>query len=363
MLRIALCLGLSLVLTPAPLVAQTRFDQPRTFIITDRCEAHASIRKKTEAVPLRIGGEYRAIGENKPTGASHAFIEVGGKRKWVALDCGHYRRKTGAVGERPATDSDCLPFFDDRHNPVSLSGSGSVDVTPPPPDTAPFGHAVNEVCGVPGKRVARGELQALLAAHPVVLERIRSFTKGRVFPDQSPPAGTGAYLEDLADAWSAARGYQHIFCGEPERGGSIGGLHFRGRYLELQEKGLACRLAGNSRNEEVAPGTIYSVGVRMEVNGGSAQQRVKGYGLTLSAEDIFKIATRAFSENPTRSRSSQGCLLEVEDEGERFTTVFVRRRTGIRTFFPDASPSTGRDPACAAVIPVPPVEESGRTRQ
>jgi hypothetical protein len=90
---------------------------------------------------------------------------------------------------------------------------------------------------------------------------------------------------------------------------------------------------------------------------------VKGYGLTLSAEDIFKVATRAFAENPSRSDSSQGCLLAVEDDGKRFTTVFVRRRKGIRTFFPDATPNTGRDPACVAAILLPPGKASGRSRQ
>jgi hypothetical protein len=147
-------------------------------------------------------------------------------------------------------------------------------------------------------------------------------------------------------------GFDHIFCGEPAAGGSIGGLHFRGRYLQLQEQGLACRLPNNRGNEEIVPGTIYTLGVVMQVNGATARQSIKGYGLTLSAEDIFKVVTRGFGENPTQSSSSQGCLLTVEDDGARFVTVFVRRKLGVRTFFPDATPDRGRNPDCAAEIVV-----------
>jgi hypothetical protein len=121
----------------------------------------------------------------------------------------------------------------------------------------------------------------------------------------------------------------------------------------LQRDGVACRLADNQDSEEVAPGILYSVGVQIRTDDRSAQSDRKGYGLTLSAEDIFKLVTRAFMENPSSGSSNQGCILSVQDEGKRFDAVFVRRRRGIRTFFPDATPDTRRNPACAAKIPLP----------
>ncbi len=88
-------------------------------------------------------------------------------------------------------------------------------------------------------------------------------------------------------------------------------------------------------------------------DGGWASFHIRGYGLTLSAADLIKIITRAFAENPTSSNSSSGCLLDVTDGGVNFTTVFVRRAKGIRTFFPDATPDVGGTQPCAAPIVLP----------
>lgn len=350
------CLGAA-----SPAVAQVFFEQPRNFVVTGSCNAYSSIKKQRDPTSLRIGEGYSALGENRRDAPSHATIEVAGKRKWVALACGRYEGEgQGAPAPAPVPtpvparpDPDCLPFFDEARNPVALRGSGRVDVTPPAPEIAPFGHAVNRLCGDFGTKVTPSAYRSLLQSYPDVLERTRAFTKGRVFPGRSTPTGLGGYLDDLTDAWFAADGFGHIFCGEPGRGGSVGGLHFRGRYLQLQREGVACRLRGNRHNEEVAPGAIYSVGVQILTNGRSARSERKGYGLTLGAEDMLKLVTRAFAENPASGRSNQGCLLSVQDDGKRFKAVFVRRREGIRTFYPDATPDTSRNPACVAKIPLP----------
>ena len=340
-------------MAPSAAYAQVMFDTPRNFVVSEACEAYTSFRNETHPVALTIGQGYRALGENRTPGATHAYIEVNGERKWAAISCGGYE---GA----PVGPDQCLPFFDDERNPVSLPPFGMVDVTPPAPEVMPLGEAVNAVCGTPGKKVSRDELKAMLSDHPEVLDRIQAYTGGRVYAGRPLPASREAYLEDLTDAWFAIHGFDHIFCGEPKRGGSIGGFHFRGRYLQLQQQGVACRMADNRDDEEVQPGSIYTVGVVMQVNGGIARNDVKGYGLTLSAEDIFKVATRAFVENPTESSSSTGCLLTVEDDGERFATVFVRRKSGIRTFYPDATPDTERNDPCAAKLVLPTSGSSGQ---
>ena len=95
------------------------------------------------------------------------------------------------------------------------------------------------------------------------------------------------------------------------------------------------------------------MGAKIKVNGGEASSRIKGYGLTLSAADILKVATKAFAENPTASTESKGCLLPLEDEGKQFTTVFVRRAGGIRTFYPDATPDPKKNRDCKAEIVLP----------
>ena len=92
------------------------------------------------------------------------------------------------------------------------------------------------------------------------------------------------------------------------------------------------------------------MGVKMKAaNGQFAQSPVKGYGLTLSGEDIFKAVTKAFADNPTTSQDSTACLLPITDDGRNFTNVFVRRATGIRTFYPDATPEK-KDPNCKSAV-------------
>jgi hypothetical protein len=148
------------------------------------------------------------------------------------------------------------------------------------------------------------------------------------------------FLNDLTDIWFNVVGFDHVFCGEPVQGGSIGGLHFVGRYVELQNKGLAGRLANNTSREEVVPNTIYTMGVVMKVGTGTAQSSIKGYPYTLNAEEILSIASLGYKNNPNTSTTNQACLLNVTDEGRTFKAVFVRRQGGIRTFYPDATPDS-----------------------
>lgn len=356
-------LALLAALAPAPLApvhAQAFYENPQVFTLARDCVATTSIRKKTNPVALNAGSHVVALGENKFPGGTHAFVEVCGERKWLDLACGQLQQLTdsgrdnGEGGDDDEPLDACLDFFDNEDNP--LPGIG--DVTPPPPVLNAFDRAIMKVCGAPGKVVKPEEFHALLAAHPAVLDRIEHFTGGRVYGNRPPPDSPAAYLEQLTDAWFKIKAFDHILCGQPEPGGMIGGLHFHGRYLALQELELACRLEDTGRTE-VVDGVIYSMPVRMQVRGGFAQSPIKGFGLTLNAEELLKLVTRAFAENPTASSNSTGCLLEVTDKAVsgddevRFTTVFVRRANGIRTFYPDATPNGPGDhdnPRCSQAI-------------
>lgn len=350
--------------------AQEFFAAPRDFVIDKACEAYASIKKKSNPSALDVGKAYPGRGLNKSDGATHAFIRVGSDSKWVALECGRFAdgvavpgASAGAPGSpqgtaqsRSASDrsAQCLPFFDEATDTVTAGFGGAVDITPKPPQLDAFDKAINATCGAPGKVVGRDEFKAMFRSNPAVLERLKSYTGGKVFGDRWARASTEDYLADLTEAWFAIAAFDHIFCGEPSSGGGkIGGLHFHGRYLQLQTDGNACRMNNFAQNE-VVPGVIYTMGVIMKnADGRMVRDARKGYGLTLSGEDIFKTVTRAFSENPTASTDSTGCLLPVSDDGKAFTAVFVRRAAGIRTFYPDATPN-GRggkiNPPCATPI-------------
>jgi Bacterial EndoU nuclease len=239
--------------------------------------------------------------------------------------------------------SGTVPFFDAVNNPKSglkYPAGVAVDVTPVPPTLNAFDQAVSNVCGVPGKKVSRTEFQTLMTNNPTVLASI----KARMGISSS--LSDTVFLNDLTNIWFNAEGFNHVLCGEPVSGGAIGGLHFAGRYLQLQNQGLAGRLDNNTANEEVVSGAIYTIGAKMIVNDATAQSSIKGFGYTLNAEDILAIGGYAYNRNPNSGSTSRACNLSLTDDGNSFTTIFVAKTNGVRTFYPDATPSSA-NPTCA----------------
>ncbi len=330
------------------------FTVPGLFKIEKPCKGYTSKNSLSGAVDLQVNRTFEALSENSRVNGSHVRLIVDAKHKWVELTCGNY------VGERPPfrnqqnsqpePNDDCLKFFDDENNPVPVGFGGNVDITPSAPVIERFGAEVNTICGEPGKKTSRNEFIQLMKRHPDVLADLIKFTGGKVFANRPAQQDPEVYLEQLTQAWYSLGAFDHIFCGEPKAFGNIGGLHYHGRYQQLQESGEACRLPNYSANE-VVPGAIYTMGVKMKYSGGrTSSDNVKGYGLTLSASDILKAATRAFAENPTVNTSSTGCILKLTDNQQKFSTVFVRREKGIRTFYPDATPDFNRNPYCVHPI-------------
>jgi len=345
--------ALTIILASTTL-AEVKLKGSPLFVIEAACDATTSIRTKKHPFRLKPGDRFQAFSLNKNRDASHIRVRINGDLKWVALACG---RLTGGSEELPGnrtTDRACLPFFDSVDNPVQLGVGGRVDITPDPSKLKlnRFDKAVQKICGPAGKAVSASEFKSLMRANMEVLKSIYAFTGGQVFANRPKPANLDAYLEDLREVWFNNHGFEHIYCGEPGSKGGIGGLHFHGRYLQLQKSQEACRLENFSRNE-VMEGAIYTMGVRMKnADNKFVRHEMKGYGLTLSAEDILKAVTLAFRQNPTQSSKNLGCIVSLKDDGKAFKAVFVRTAAGIRTFFPDATPNAGRyqNPYCSNEI-------------
>jgi hypothetical protein len=337
----SILLGVGLSVQIADTVyAQTFFPTPKTFTVTKSCNATTSLSGGSP-VALTVNKGYVALGENKIPDGTHSRITVQGVGdRWVALSCGTYGTVNGGgnTGGGATLPSGTVAFFDNINNPVSGLKFGSpADVTPVAPPLNAFDTAVVNLCGAPGKVVSTNEFRSMMNANPTVLENIKAAV--------SPTSSTPDFLTELTNMWFNIKGFDHVMCGEPVAGGSIGGLHFFGRYVELQNKGLAGRLTNNLNNEEVLSGSVYTMGVKMKVGDSTSQSTIKGYGYTLNAEEILRVGSYAFKKNPTTSSTSTACILPVTDDGKSFKMVFVRRNNGIRTFFPDATPST-TDPAC-----------------
>ena len=145
------------------------------------------------------------------------------------------------------------------------------------------------------------------------------------------------FLQDLTNIWFKNKGFEHIFCGEIYNENDIGGLHFYGRYLQLQEHKIGGRLPVNPGRQEVIPGVIYTMGVVIKQPNRIVRDVIKGYGYLTNAEELLVDVTKVYKQ---QKNTEGACIYQQLDKetGKIFPTVFVRKNRGIITFYPDATP-------------------------
>jgi hypothetical protein len=227
------------------------------------------------------------------------------------------------------------PFFDRVDNPeLHSSPVGKlVDITPPPPELSVFDRDLLQVCGGLGDRVQPQDFKALMKAYPEIFHRIKSAVDGEIFAGRNTEA---EFLEDLTIIWFKRHGFEHIFCGAI-RGRKIKGMHYVGRYLQLQELGLAGRLSYNWRDEEVIPDVVYTLGIVLKYGKETLIDRRTGYALITDAIELLIAATQAFK---TESHGKTVCTFAVVDAdfGASYPAVFVKEDNAIVTFYPDVTP-------------------------
>jgi hypothetical protein len=311
------------------------------FVATERCQAFESIRRETNpgnvlTVPTQ---SYPARALNREDG-DFVFVDVSAvapnavpRTRWVSLACGDLFRQADDP-QRPDDPVEPVagfaPFFDAEDRPPS-------DPTPRPPTLSAFDRAMLKVCGDWGVRPTRADFRATLddPALTADVTRIYDALGGTILGPRRDPAG---FKEELAAIWFDEDGFRHIFCGEPS-GGTIGGLHFVGRYLEMQERGWG-GLAARCNSTEIVP-PVYTFGVRYRIaRGGLRTACPKGYALNLDASEILIEATKAFKLMLPRTTGKAMCLHKVTEGGQRdYLTVFVIKNGAVRTFYPDASPT------------------------
>ncbi len=241
-----------------------------------------------------------------------------------------------SVNAQSQPNTQLLPFFDNVDNPVPVGfpAGQKLDITPSPPLLNSFDQAVLQICGPIGTKVSSNKFKQLLSFYPDVLQKLQQASGGELRPGRRNKA---QFLEDLTNIWFKRRGFEHIFCGEIYNANDIGGLHFHGRYLQLQNEGIGGRLANNQRREEVVPGVIYTMGVVLKQENRTVTDVIKGYGYLSNAEEMLIDTTRIFK---LQENTEGACISNVRDRetGKLFTTVFVRKQKAIVTFYPDATP-------------------------
>jgi hypothetical protein len=210
-------------------------------------------------------------------------------------------------------------------------------MTPPPPPLTVFDRAMLEVCGSWGSRVSARRFRAALD-RPEIAADVDAILTALADVLDRQGASPERLKDRLTTVWFGAEGFQHIFCGEPgeER---LGGLHYRGRYLQLQEEELAGRMTPVAcLNTEIVP-PVYTIGVEYSTPGGRiAGDCPTGYPHDLGARDLLVEATRAYA-SLGRVRGKAMCLHQVESSEGRYMAVLVVERQAIRTFYPDATPA------------------------
>lgn len=233
--------------------------------------------------------------------------------------------------------SEFIPFFDNENNPVPVGfpRGQELDISPVSPQLNKFDQAVLNICGSIGTKVNSENFKQLMRSHPEVLQKLQTVTGGELRPGRR---GKSDFIQDLTNIWFRGKGFEHVFCGEINSPTKIGGLHFYGRYLQLQNQGIAGRLPNNDSKQEVVPGVIYTMGISINDGKVRAVDTLKGYGYLSNAEELLIDATRAFK---LQGNNEGACIFNVKDAetGKTFPSVFVNRNQAIVTFYPDATPN------------------------
>lgn len=329
--------------------ASAYYELPGLFIPENDCQAFVSIKKETNPGDVTVvpGQTYQARALNKERGDwVHVDIpNASPQTRWVSLSCGDlYVRYGDDVGpgrpepEEPVDDgvvSTFRPFFNN-------SNDGPQDYSPLPPTLTALDTAVLNVCGAWGSKPSKNAFRSMLDQDAVKgeVDQIYNSLNGTL---RDQKLDLRAFKDEFSTIWFKVDGFAHIFCGEPSQGG-IGGLHFAPRYLQLQQQGKA-GLAERCNRAELVSNFIYTLGVQFEAPGGRIKTACpKGYGYNLDARELFIEATEGYNAMAKRTSGKAMCLERVA-EGN-YLAVFVIKDGGIRTFYPDASPSCdGNRPA------------------
>jgi Bacterial EndoU nuclease len=322
-----------------------------TFTATQICPATKKIAGNNPGnVRTVVGTTYSSIGFNSAA-RTDILLKIAGvtpSQRWVKSSCGDFQASGSPNPDPGSGNINLLPFFDNQNNPIPVNfpvGS-SKDITPPPPQLEQFDRKVLTMCGTGfDAPVSEQSFRQLLQDYPDVLNKLKNAAGGMIKPNRGTDP---AFTDDLVQIWFSQRGFKHILCGEisdkrrPDNVPVLDGLHFYGRYLQLQQQSgtRAGRYSDPDTKQEVVDRVIYTFGTRV-VKGNTtiAEGPIKGYSYVLNAQEILIHATKAFKLFNPVAGQPPACLYKVSDpDAAPFQAVFVKKEGAIRTFYPDATP-------------------------
>jgi len=235
------------------------------------------------------------------------------------------------------------PFFDDDKETWSV---------PEEPELTDFDLDVLMLCGGWGTEVKATDFEIMMAtdSNKAVVERLRNALGNRIF---SKVDNDRQFIQQLRRVWFEQKGFQHVFCGEPDYS-NLGGFHYAARYWQAQDKGWAGyrKLKRNINHRPIAmcrkfylkeniKPPIYSIGVKYRdpLSGKERVKCVSGYNRQMHAEAILIAGTRAFKQANRRvgKNSKEACLYKTRQREvkEHFSQMVIKQRA-LRTFYPIA---------------------------
>lgn len=167
----------------------------------------------------------------------------------------------------------CSPFFD--RNELTQQ-------KPPIPEPIQdIDLDVLRACGSIRGKVTKEEFKAFIKRYFIQLKP--------TFPSEWTGLEQIEIIKLLLQIWVEHDAFNHIFCGE-WKDGTIQGLHYWPRYLQLQFENTACYF--KSDEEELGEGGVFTIGVKS--TDGANKNSKKGYAITQNAIELLKIGNHAF---------------------------------------------------------------------
>ena len=185
---------------------------------------------------------------------------------------------------------------------------------------------VLRICGKWGNGVSNQDLHSLFENYPDITNKLLSI-------DDS------LNINKLVKLWTNNDGFEHVFCGEKEEDGDLGGLHYAPRYKELYEIGVISMCPPNKAdcfdifNEVVPEKGIYSIPVSYINNENKWKLKpVNGYNIEMNANEILYQATKGYFDLADR-RSCFHKIPHTDAHPEHYAVIVSVTGDDITTFY------------------------------
>lgn len=277
----------------------------------NKCELYSSVTKQEDIGDVKtvIGKEYMVVdtaGVNYPDYVHVKIDNEYPEDRWVHKSCGSISAKDTFT-----------PFFvEDGKN----EGQAMF------PTTTKFDELALKKCGDWGSAIVKEDLDILFSGK--VLQHLYVNLDKSVITKN---ADIDAFKKELVTVWLQNTAFEHVICGEPTGSHVLGGLHYVGRYLDLQKNhwgGLNDSCAAQEIRDPV-----YTIGVDfLNSYGDMTVKCPSGYNWNMNVIDILLEGTKAFKEASKNHSTEKFACTYTNENNFHFT--FVAKEGAITTFYP-----------------------------